>query len=92
MIGGSGDPLSPPPFELEHAFKALTPSLHEGLSRLPERAGAGPGPRPAGPGPRRRLRGRRGPPELDQARALRDDSRRVIAALETQLAPKAACR
>jgi DNA mismatch repair protein MutS len=86
MAGGAPDPLSPPPYELEHAFKALTPSLHEGLSQFLNMLEQGLGPdlpalaRDGGfvaPGIR---------PELDQARGLRDDSRKVIAALESQLA------
>jgi DNA mismatch repair protein MutS len=85
MVGGSGDPLSPPPAELEAALKALTPSLQVGLSRLLDALEVGLGPdlpalaRDGGfvaAGVR---------PELDQARALRDDSRRVVAALETRL-------
>ncbi|OYW97257.1 MAG: DNA mismatch repair protein MutS, partial [Caulobacter vibrioides] len=86
MAGGSPDPLSPPPFELEHVFKALTPSLHEGLSQFLAILEQGLGPdlpalaRDGGfvaSGVR---------PELDQARTLRDDSRKVIAAMESQLA------
>lgn len=86
MAGGAPDPLSPPPFELEHAFKALTPALHEGLSQFLTTLEHGLGPdlpalaRDGGfvaAGVR---------PELDQARGLRDDSRKVIAALESQLA------
>jgi DNA mismatch repair protein MutS len=85
MVGGTSDPLSPPPAELEAALKALTPSLQVGLSRLLDALEVGLGPdlpalaRDGGfvaPGVR---------PELDQARALRDDSRRVVAALETRL-------
>ncbi|PXA96629.1 DNA mismatch repair protein MutS [Caulobacter sp. D5] len=85
MVGGSGDPLSPPPVELEGALSALTPSLHQGISQLLSTLEAGLGPdlpalaRDGGfvaPGVR---------PELDQARSLRDDSRRVVAALEQRL-------
>lgn len=86
MISGSGDPLSSPPFELEHAFRALTPSLHEGLAGFLAALEAGLGPdlpalaRDGGfvaAGVRE---------ELDEARALRDDSRRIIAGLEARLA------
>jgi DNA mismatch repair protein MutS len=85
MVGGAPDPLSPPPAELEAALRHLTPSLHEGLSGFLQAIEAGLGPdlpaqaRDGGfvaPGVR---------PELDQARALRDDSRKVVAALESRL-------
>ncbi len=86
MVAGSGDPLSSPPFELEHAFRALTPDLHEGLGGFLAALEAGLGPdlpalaRDGGfvaAGVRE---------ELDEARALRDNSRKVIIALEAQLA------
>jgi DNA mismatch repair protein MutS len=85
MAGDAPDPLSPPPFELEHAFKALTPSLHEGLSQFLNVLEQGLGPDlPAlardGGFVAAGIR-----PELDQARGLRDDSRKVIIALESQL-------
>ena len=85
MVAGSGDALSSPPFELEHAFRALTPDLHEGLGGFLAALEAGLGPdlpalaRDGGfvaSGVRE---------ELDEARALRDDSRKVIIALEAQL-------
>ncbi len=86
MVADSGDALSSPPFELEHAFRALTPDLHEGLGGFLAALQAGLGPdlpalaRDGGfvaSGIRE---------ELDEARALRDNSRKVIIALEAQLA------
>jgi DNA mismatch repair protein MutS len=84
--GERRDPLDPPPAEIEAALQALTPASHPGLSgflaALVEGLGPDSGPAQArdggfvAPGIRA---------ELDQARALRDDSRRVIAALESQL-------
>ncbi|OYW28960.1 MAG: DNA mismatch repair protein MutS [Caulobacter sp. 12-67-6] len=44
MVAGSGDALSSPPFELEHAFRALTPDLHEGLGGFLAALEAGLGP------------------------------------------------
>jgi DNA mismatch repair protein MutS len=82
----SGDPLSGPPAEVEAALVAISPSHSTLLSSLLADLEAGLGsdlpaqPRDGGfvaEGVR---------PELDQARALRDDSRRVIAGLETRLA------
>ncbi len=86
LAGGSSDPLSPPPFELEHAFIALTPSLHPELSSFLAALETGLGPdlpalaRDGGYVASGVLA------ELDEARALRDNSRRVIATLESQLA------
>jgi len=84
-LADTPDPLTGPPAEIDTALKAATPSLHtrlsdlqavlaEGLSDdLPLQARDGGFVAPA-------VR-----PELDAARALRDDSRRVIAALEQRL-------
>ncbi|MFL5298185.1 MAG: DNA mismatch repair protein MutS [Phenylobacterium sp.] len=80
------DPLVQPPEEVAAALRALTPALHADLAQFRVLLAEGLGPdlpalaRDGGfvaSGVR---------PELDQARALRDDSRRVIAALEAQLA------
>ncbi|MBU4433151.1 MAG: DNA mismatch repair protein MutS [Alphaproteobacteria bacterium] len=85
LAGEVSDPLSPPPFELEHAFRALTPSLQEDLSRFLTVLDQGLGPdlpalaRDGGFVAAGVL------PDLDEARALRDNSRRVIATLESQL-------
>ena len=85
LFGAAQDPLLVPPEEVAQALQALTPSLHpdlaqfralltEGLgSDLPALARDGGF---VGDGVR---------PELDQARALRDDSRRVILQLEARL-------
>jgi len=85
MAADAGGPLNPAPGAVEDALQALTPSLipelasylaalHEGLGPdLPAQARDG-GFVAAG------VR-----PELDQARSLRDDSRRVVAALEQRL-------
>lgn len=78
------DPIPPP--EVAQALTALDLNVQTGLSDLRDLLAAGLGPElPAqardggfvAPGVR---------PELDQARALRDDSRKVIAGLEAQLA------
>ncbi|RYF93905.1 MAG: DNA mismatch repair protein MutS [Caulobacteraceae bacterium] len=81
-----GDALSGPPAEIEAALVAISPSNSIDLSSL--LAGL-----EAGLGPDLPAQARDGGfvaegirPELDQARALRDDSRRVIAGLETRLA------
>ena len=80
------NPLETPPFEVAQALEIATPGLQPNLAALLEELTAGLGPdlpmltRDGGfvaPGVR---------PELDQTRALRDDSRRVIAGLELRLA------
>ncbi len=88
LFASAKDPLVQAPEEVATALQALTPALHpdlaqfralltEGLGRdLPVQARDGGF---VGEGVR---------PELDQARGLRDDSRRVILRLETQLAEK----
>ena len=84
-FAASPDPLNPPPAELGGAVDALTLSARPALADLlgDLRAGLGAdlpvSAREGGfvaPGFR---------PELDEARALRDDSRRVVAALEARL-------
>ena len=85
LVAGEGGPLDQPPFELAQAAKALDPEAHPELFAFQARLEAGLGPELA-QNPRDGgfvAAGVR--PELDQARALRDDSRRVIAALEAQL-------
>jgi DNA mismatch repair protein MutS len=79
------DALDPPPVEIEAALQALTPAAHAGLSGFQAALNEGLG---ADLPAQARDGGYVAPlvrPELDQARALRDDSRRVIAALESQL-------
>jgi DNA mismatch repair protein MutS len=80
------DPLAPPPAEIAEALSALDVAYHIELSAFRDLLASGLGTDlPAltrdggfvGDGVR---------PELDQARALRDDSRRVIAQLEARLA------
>ena len=80
------DPLVQPPEEIAQALRALNPALHADLAGFRELLREGLGPElPAlardggfvAPGVR---------PELDEARALRDDSRRVILSLEARLA------
>ncbi|WP_165183858.1 DNA mismatch repair protein MutS [Caulobacter soli] len=86
MIAGSGDALTSPPSELEQAFHALTPALHEGLAGFLEALETGLGadlPALARDGGFVAAGVR---DELDEARGLRDDSRRVIIGLESRLA------
>jgi len=80
------DPLVQAPQEVAEALRALNPALHADLAQFRALLADGLGPdlpslaRDGGfvaAGVR---------PELDQARALRDDSRRVIAAMEAELA------
>ena len=80
------DPLVQPPEEIAGALRALTPALHADLAAFRDLLAEGLGPElPAlardggfvAAGVR---------PELDQARSLRDDSRRVILGLEARLA------
>jgi DNA mismatch repair protein MutS len=84
-LQGETDPLDGRPEEIAAALEAFDPSRHEALYGLRARLDDGLGPElPA--------QARDGGfvaagvrPELDQARALRDDSRKVVAALEAQL-------
>ncbi|ATQ41067.1 DNA mismatch repair protein MutS [Caulobacter mirabilis] len=85
LVVEEGAQLAPPPGEIEQALGAANPSLSVELSGLLAELEMGLGadlpnqPRDGGyvaPGVR---------PELDQARALRDDSRRVIVELESRL-------
>ena len=80
-----GKPLDAPPAELAQALAAIDPALSPGLSDLLSEL-------QSGLSADLPLQARDGGfvaagvrSELDQARALRDDSRRVIAALESQL-------
>ncbi|MCI3179656.1 DNA mismatch repair protein MutS [Caulobacter sp. CCUG 60055] len=85
LVAAHPDILDPPPPEVGEALDALNAALHPDLAAFLAALEQGLGadlpaqPRDGGfvaAGVR---------PELDQARALRDDSRRVIAALEAQL-------
>src|SRR5690606_16447171 len=86
LFAREGDALSPPPPELAEAVERLDPRRIPALAALRALLETGLGPdlptlaRDGGfvaDGVR---------PELDQARALRDDSRKVVAALEARLA------
>jgi DNA mismatch repair protein MutS len=84
-FGKTPDPLVPPPAEVAEALSSLDVARHADLSAFRDLLASGLGTElPAltrdggfvGDGVR---------PELDQARSLRDDSRRVIAQLEARL-------
>ncbi|HEV2532457.1 DNA mismatch repair protein MutS [Phenylobacterium sp.] len=86
LFASMRDPLVQPPLEIADALRALNPALHAELAAFRALLKEGLGDdlpslaRDGGfvaPGVR---------PELDQARSLRDDSRRVIAQLEARLA------
>jgi len=86
LFAATRDPLLAPPAEVATALSAFNPALHADLQQFRDLLNQGLGPdlphlpRDGGfvaAGVR---------PELDQARALRDDSRRVIAQLEARLA------
>ncbi|WP_411286719.1 DNA mismatch repair protein MutS, partial [Phenylobacterium sp.] len=85
LFAATRDPLITPPQEVAAALTALNPALHADLAAFRDLLVQGLGAElPAlardggfvGEGVR---------PELDQARALRDDSRRVVAQLEARL-------
>ena len=85
LIAGEQDALERPPFEVEQACKALDPARHNALFDCQARI-------EAGLGPELPQNARDGgfvaagvSTALDEARTLRDDSRRVVAALEAQL-------
>ena len=85
LIGAEADPLEGPPAEIAEAARALTPDLTPALAELLLTLNRGLGPElPAqardGGFVASAIR-----PELDELRLLRDDSRRVIAALEGRL-------
>ncbi|HEY2356551.1 MAG TPA: DNA mismatch repair protein MutS [Phenylobacterium sp.] len=86
LFAATKDPLVQPPSEVTEALRALTPTLHADLAQFRALLTEGLGDElPA----QARDGGFVAPcvrPELDQARTLRDDSRRVIAQLEARLA------
>jgi DNA mismatch repair protein MutS len=84
-LQGAVDGLEGPPAELDEALQALNPSSHPDLEAFREALERGLGPElaPAARDGGFVAAGVR--PELDQARALRDDSRRVIVELEARL-------
>jgi DNA mismatch repair protein MutS len=85
LFVSTADPLVLPPEEVATALRALTPALHPDLAQFRALLVGGLGndlPAQARDGG---FVGEGVRPELDQARALRDDSRRVIAQLEARL-------
>ncbi|WP_374469348.1 DNA mismatch repair protein MutS [Phenylobacterium sp.] len=86
LFAQTRDPLVNPPVEIASALAALNPDLHAELLAFRDLLATGLGPdlpalaRDGG----YVAQGVR--PELDQARTLRDDSRRVVAQLEARLA------
>jgi DNA mismatch repair protein MutS len=85
LIGQDGDPLDAVPAEVRAAADALTPDLNPALAEYLHTLNTGLGPDlPA----QARDGGFVAPgvsPELEQARALRDDSRKVVIELELRL-------
>jgi DNA mismatch repair protein MutS len=85
LIAADTDPLDGPPEEIRRAAEALTPDLHPALAEYLHTLNEGLGPElPA----QARDGGFIAPgvsPELETARALRDDSRKVVIALEMRL-------
>ena len=85
LIGAQSDRLDGPPAEIRAAAEALTPDLHPALAEYLHALNAGLGPDlPA----QARDGGFVAPgvsPELEQARALRDNSRKVVVDLEMRL-------
>ena len=80
------DPLVQPPEEIAAALRALNPALHADLAAFRELLTEGLGPELAALARDGGCVAAGVRPELDQARALRDDSRRVILGLEAKLA------
>jgi len=86
LFAATKDPLVQPPMEVTEALRALTPVLHPDLAQFRALLAEGLGddlPALARDGGFVREGVR---PELDHARGLRDDSRRVILQLEARLA------
>ncbi len=80
------DPLVIPPEEVALALRALNPALHADLASFRELLAEGLGPDLPAQARDGGFVADEVRPELDQARSLRDDSRRVIAQLEARLA------
>ncbi len=80
------DPLVELPGEIAQALHALNPTLHPDLAQFRALLTEGLGPDLPAQARDGGFVAANVRPELDQSRALRDDSRRVIAALEAQLA------
>jgi DNA mismatch repair protein MutS len=86
LFAATPDPLASPPAEVTGALAALDPSRHADLARFRALLEEGLGPDLPSLARDGGFVGEGVRPELDQARALRDDSRRVIAQLEARLA------
>ena len=85
LAAGDATPLQTPPAEIEAALAAASPSLSLGLSALLATLEDGLGPDLPAQARDGGFVAANVRPELDQARALRDDSRRVILQLEQRL-------
>ena len=85
MLQGQGDGPDGPPPELAQALMALEPARHPELSAFREMLDRGLGPDLPAAARDGGFVAQGVRAELDQARALRDDSRRVVAALEVRL-------
>ncbi len=86
LFATTRDPLVELPAEIAQALTALNPTLHPELAQFRALLTEGLGPDLPAQARDGGFVAANVRPELDQARALRDDSRRVIAALEAQLA------
>jgi DNA mismatch repair protein MutS len=86
LFASTRDPLVQPPAEVADALAAFNPTLHGDLAQFRDLLLEGLGPDLPAQARDGGFVGEGVRPELDQARALRDDSRRVIAQLEARLA------
>ena len=84
-VAAAGDGLGGPPTELAEALAALDPAGHPDLHAFRDALDQGLGPDLPAAARDGGFVAEGVRPELDQARALRDDSRRVIVALESRL-------
>ena len=84
-VTAAGDGLDEPPAELAEALAALDPAGHPDLHAFRDALDQGLGPDLPAAARDGGFVAEGVRPELDQARALRDDSRRVIVALESRL-------
>jgi DNA mismatch repair protein MutS len=85
LFAGEAEPLSPPPPEITESLTAL-PRVAQSLAAFSKRLHCGLGPDLPAQTRDGGFVAAEVSPDLDRARALRDDSRRVIAALEARLA------
>jgi DNA mismatch repair protein MutS len=86
LFAAEADPLTPAPPELAEAVAALNPGAQPRLKAFLDTLEGGLGPELPGQARDGGFVAAGVSEDLDQARALRDDSRRVIAALERRLA------